>query len=114
MSLDNVSVPEHIGATIAQHRTRRLMTQADFGHAMGEALGREPWVTQTVSAAERGKRAFTAVELVAMCQVLEVGIQNLFEGIDLPSDSPRPAITPKVRASLSSIRAQLEAIEAMG
>lgn len=46
------------------------MSQAEFGQRLAHWLGR-PWTRQAVSAAEQGKRAFTAAELFAIAHVLD-------------------------------------------
>jgi len=72
------------------------MTQEELGIGIGNLAG-TPWSRQTVSAAEKGKRAFTAAELVAIARVLEtraprlltppigVGSVELPNGVSLPT-----------------------------
>lgn len=68
---------ELVGQRITQIRDRVGLTQQQLGEAIGELLGR-PWPRQTVSAAEKGKRSFTAAELVAIAQVLDTWPGRLF------------------------------------
>ncbi|MGF6824009.1 hypothetical protein M2317_002934 [Microbacterium sp. ZKA21] len=63
-----------VGANIARLRADR--TQAALGEALGEHLG-SPWSRQAVSAAEKGKRSFTAAELVALARALDASIPDL-------------------------------------
>jgi transcriptional regulator with XRE-family HTH domain len=53
------------------------MTQEQLGQEIGELLGK-PWPRQTVSHAEAGRRAFTALELVALARALNVYVGHLF------------------------------------
>lgn len=53
------------------------MTQAEFGERVGRYLGRA-WSRQTVSAAEKGGRAFTALELMVISIVLGIPVNVLF------------------------------------
>ncbi|UQS27570.1 helix-turn-helix domain-containing protein [Amycolatopsis thermalba] len=79
-----------IGANIAETREQRGVTQGELGKQLGHYLEKD-WSRQMVWAAERGKRAFTAVELVAFAHVLGVGVDQLLtpgvevRGIDMPS-----------------------------
>ncbi|MCX4972176.1 helix-turn-helix transcriptional regulator [Streptomyces sp. NBC_00620] len=61
---------ETIGWNINQLRTQQELSQADLGEALGVYL-EKPWSRQAIHSAEKGKRAFTAVELVAFALVLE-------------------------------------------
>lgn len=67
---------EVIGARIATNRDGR-MTQAEFGERVGRYLGKT-WSRQTVSAAEKGGRAFTALELIVISIVLDIPMGVLF------------------------------------
>jgi 8-oxo-dGTP pyrophosphatase MutT (NUDIX family) len=64
------------------------MTQEQLGLAIGELLGK-PWPRQTVSSAEAGRRAFTAVELVAIAMALDAYVGHLFTP---PLSAPRSGI----------------------
>jgi transcriptional regulator with XRE-family HTH domain len=72
-----VRVEEVVGARVRDIRDSQGMTQAQLGQAIGELLGK-PWPRQTVSLAEQGGRAFTAVELVAIARALGVYVGHLF------------------------------------
>src|SRR3954452_11836691 len=67
---------EMVGQRILEIRERLGMTQQQLGELLGELLGK-PWPRQTVSAAEKGKRAFTAAELVALAIVLRTQANRL-------------------------------------
>ncbi len=81
---------ELVGRRIAEIRERFDMTQQQLGEHLGELLGR-PWPRQTVSAAEKGRRGFTATELFAVAHVLDTWPGRLFappadlEQLDLPA-----------------------------
>lgn len=82
---------EVIGERIAEIRAEQQMSQAELGEALAAYLER-PWSRQAVYSAEKGKRAFTAAELVALALVLEVevpdlltpAIQQMHENVELP------------------------------
>lgn len=73
------------------------MTQAELGEQVGRYLGRT-WSRQTVSAAEKGGRAFTALELVVISVVLGVPLNVLFlphpaaheSDLETPGGEPLP------------------------
>ncbi|MGH3220225.1 MAG: helix-turn-helix transcriptional regulator [Streptosporangiaceae bacterium] len=69
-------VEEYVGQRIRDRREELGMTQEDLGIGIGNLLG-SPWSRQTVSAAEKGKRAFTAAELVVIAKVLETRAARL-------------------------------------
>lgn len=85
-----MQIEDVIGANIAEAREERGITQNDLGQQLGQYLEKD-WSRQMVWAAERGKRAFTAVELVAFAHVLEVGVDHLLtpgvevRDIEMPS-----------------------------
>ncbi|WP_280305652.1 helix-turn-helix domain-containing protein [Nocardia neocaledoniensis] len=62
---------EAIGTRVAVAREAAGITQGELGKRVAEWLGGE-WSRQAVWAAERGKRSFTAVELVTLARVLNV------------------------------------------
>ncbi len=70
-------VEEVVGRRVREIREGQGMTQEQLGMAIGELLGKT-WPRQTVSAAEAGRRAFTAVELVAIARALRVYVGHLF------------------------------------
>jgi transcriptional regulator with XRE-family HTH domain len=71
-----VRVEEFVGARIRDRRRELHMSQQELGERLGSLLGK-PWSSQTVSAAELGKRAFTAAELWAIARVLETRAPRL-------------------------------------
>jgi transcriptional regulator with XRE-family HTH domain len=72
-----VRVEEVVGRRVREIRDGQGMTQEQLGQEIGKLLGK-PWPRQTVSAAEAGRRAFTAVELVVLARALGVYVGNLF------------------------------------
>lgn len=62
---------EAIGARVAAAREAAGITQGELGKRVAEWLGGE-LSRQAVWAAERGKRSFTAVELVTLARALNV------------------------------------------
>ncbi len=72
------TIPEVIGGHIREAREKRGFTQANFGRVVGRILAGKPWSPQAVSQAEKGQRAFTAIELVCIAYVLEVPMSWLF------------------------------------
>jgi transcriptional regulator with XRE-family HTH domain len=73
-----VRIEDVIGYWITRGREETGMTQAQIGEALGEHLDK-PWPKQAVSAAEKGRRAFTAAELVAFALVLGATLESLLE-----------------------------------
>jgi transcriptional regulator with XRE-family HTH domain len=71
-----VRVEEVIGKRVKAAREAEGLSQHDLGRRLAPLLGR-PWSRQSVSAAEQGQRAFTAVELVALAQALHVSVAML-------------------------------------
>lgn len=77
-------IEQVIGERILLRRTDLGLTQEEVGKRVGIWLGRE-WSRQAVSAAEKGKRAFTAAELIAVAAALGTSIGRLLyapPGID--------------------------------
>ncbi len=70
-------VEEVVGRRMREIRDGKGMTQEQLGQEVGKMLGK-PWPRQTVSAAEAGRRAFTAVELVVIARALDVYVGHLF------------------------------------
>lgn len=66
-----MKLEEAIGVRVRERREHMKMTQQDLGAALGTWLDK-PWPRQAVWSAERGARAFTAAELVALAILLEV------------------------------------------
>ena len=70
-------IEELVGRRIKDIRESRRLTQDQLGELVGELLGGKTWARQTVSAAEHGRRAFTAAELVACSLVLGAPVDEL-------------------------------------
>lgn len=73
-----VKIEAVIGGWIAQRREDTGLTQSQVGDELGKYLGK-PWSRQAVSAAEKGRRSFTAAELVAFAVVLGCSVESLLE-----------------------------------
>lgn len=71
-------IEDVIGRWITEGREQTGMTQAQLGDRLGELLGKS-WPRQAVSAAEKGRRAFTAAELVAFAVALGCNVEDLLE-----------------------------------
>jgi hypothetical protein len=69
-------IEQIVGQWIAKGRGDK--TQAQLGEELGRYLGK-PWSRQSVSAAEKGERAFTAAELIAFSLVLGCTVETLLE-----------------------------------
>ncbi|MFD1660008.1 helix-turn-helix transcriptional regulator [Streptomyces caeni] len=72
-----MKIEEVIGANLQWIREDQGMTQAQLGEAVARHLGK-PWSRQAVSAAEKGRRAFSAADLLALALVLDVTIPSFF------------------------------------
>lgn len=83
-------IEEVIGTRIAAVRQSKGLSQTALGQHLAGVLDRA-WTPQQVSNAEKGKRAFTAAELIAFAFTLEVPIVELLtppvsvEHIELPN-----------------------------
>lgn len=71
-------IEEIVGRWIATGRAANGQSQAQLGTALGEYLGK-PWSRQSISAAEKGDRAFTAAELIAFGLALGCPVEALLE-----------------------------------
>lgn len=89
-------IEEVIGRRIQELRKAQPgaeeMTQERLGALLAPLLGK-PWSRQAVSAAEAGRRAFTAAEVVALATVLGTTIDDLFDlrrqtEVVMPSGEP--------------------------
>lgn len=69
-------IEEVVGTRMREHREAKGVTQDQLGQELGHVLGR-PWARQAVSAAEKGQRAFAAVELLAIADTLEIKCSDL-------------------------------------
>lgn len=76
-----VKIEEVIGRNLLRIRERRNLSQSDLGQAIEQHLGK-PWSRQAVSAAEKGRRSFTAADLMALARVLDVTMPEFFLLID--------------------------------
>jgi transcriptional regulator with XRE-family HTH domain len=85
---DRKTVEQIVGDRIRRGREQLGLTQKQLGVRLGDYL-EKPWKTQAVYEAEKGQRAFRAVELVAFADIFEVGVGWLVdsfpESIELPS-----------------------------
>ena len=86
----DVRLEQVIGHRMRERREQMALTQEQAGQRIGELLGR-PWPRQAVSAAEKGDRAFTAAELVAIAFALDTNVSWLLTplagglGVEMPS-----------------------------
>lgn len=82
---------EVIGHRMRERREQRGLTQEEAGQSIGRELGRRAWTRQAVSAAEKGDRAFTAAELVAIAFALDTTVSWLLTplagdfGVQMPT-----------------------------
>lgn len=65
-----MTVEREIGKRIRAWREANDLTQAEVGVRLGEQFNGKPWTRQAVSNAESGGRSFTAVETLAICQMI--------------------------------------------
>ncbi|MER6199810.1 helix-turn-helix transcriptional regulator [Streptomyces sp. NPDC001586] len=72
-----MKIEEVIGVNVARLRDGKEMSQSQLGEALSEHLGKS-WSRQAVSAAEKGRRAFTAADLLGLARTLEVSVPSLF------------------------------------
>lgn len=83
-----------IGANIVERRSQQELSQTELGEALGQYL-EKPWSRQAVHTAEKGRRAFTAAELIALALVLDIELPELLapplqarhEEVELPRGS---------------------------
>lgn len=80
------SLEEAVGANIRRMLERAGVTQEAFGQRLATYL-ESPWTRQAVSAATKGKRAFTAAELVTLAAVLDSTVFELLQ-VDEPVRMP--------------------------
>ena len=69
-------IEEIVGKRVQAKREELGWSQAELGQRLGKHLG-SSWSRQSVSAAEKGKRAFPVAEMVAFAHVLDVTISYL-------------------------------------
>lgn len=70
------AVERRVGANLARLRRGRHWPQAHLGDLVSGYLDK-PWSRQAVSAAEKGRRAFTVIELVAIAEIFGVSLDAL-------------------------------------
>lgn len=71
-----------IGENIRRMREGIELSQTELGQELGNLLG-STWSAQTVSQAEKGKRAFVAAEIVALAKVFGCSIPSLYRRQDV-------------------------------
>lgn len=108
-----------IGRKLAWARRMRGLSQAQLGEALGEYL-EKPWSRQAVNAAERGDRAFTARDLLALALALGTPVTALLiplgsgDEVELPSGAAldraqyRSAILHPDAGTVSALAESLE------
>jgi transcriptional regulator with XRE-family HTH domain len=89
-----MQVERAIGNQISRFRQSRQMSLTQLGEAMGNYLDR-PWSRQAVHQAERGRRSFTAAELIALALALGTSLPALFVAEGQPVDLPGAVISPE-------------------
>lgn len=80
-----------VGRNVHRIRRSRGMTQEELARQLGPHIGatwRETSMRQLMSAAEKGGRAWTAAELLALTEILEVPISELFDPTPPPPTCP--------------------------
>lgn len=78
-----------VGRRIFQARKDLALSQNELGQRLGELL-EKPWFPQAVAEAEKGRRQFTAEELLALARVLDRPVAWFFippasEDVEFPS-----------------------------
>ncbi|MFG2021107.1 helix-turn-helix domain-containing protein [Actinomadura geliboluensis] len=124
-------IEDVIGQRIREVREINDVTQGQLGERLGELLGRE-WSRQAVSTAEKGGRAFTAAELVAIAHALGTTVPRLMtpavevRAIELPggveikrqevtrSTLPRASTEKAFDQVDENLRAISQALQAIG
>lgn len=124
-------IEDVIGQRIREVREINDVTQGQLGERLGELLGRE-WSRQAVSTAEKGGRAFTAAELVAIAHALGTTVPRLMtpavdvRAIELPggveikrqevtrSTLPRASTEKAFDAADENLQAISQALQAIG
>lgn len=86
-----MKVSEIVGYRMRLARAELGWTQTELGKRLGEKLNSDgrPWHVQSVSAAEKGRRAFTAEELLVLSSTLRHEVGWFFlppdgENVELP------------------------------
>lgn len=112
MRRENSIITETIGLNIARGRKRLGLNQAELGELIGSELGTKVWFRSTVSQAEKGSRALIAAEVVALCNILGIGLAELFDGVPVAVETGklRPVLPDAARSELVAVRDRLDAI----
>jgi transcriptional regulator with XRE-family HTH domain len=112
-----VRVEEMVGQRMHDRREARGLTQEQLGKRVSDLLGRS-WSRQAVSAAEKGNRAFTAAELVAIAFALGTNVGDLLTpqvtvsevempaGMRLPRDIVVASVLPQLAAEKDLVSMQ--------
>lgn len=69
--MSTVKIERIVGQNVAALRAAKDWSQPRLGAEIGRLLGSKSWSRQAVSNAERGDRAFSVADLVAIAAVLE-------------------------------------------
>lgn len=102
-------IEDVVGYWITQGREQSGKKQAELGAELGEYLDK-PWPRQAVSAAEKGRRAFTAAELVAWAFVLGCTVESLLQpppGVDKIELDEHRSIDSRLLRSAAATNADL-------
>lgn len=73
---DRMKIEEIVGERVRARREHLGISQPELGRRLEPLLG-TAWPKQTVSSAEKGKRSFTASDLVALAHVLQLPVGDL-------------------------------------
>lgn len=110
-----MEIEKVIGGNMRRIREQRGLSQTDLGAAVGQHIGRS-WSRQAVSAAEQGRRSFTAADLMGLSLTLDVSVPELFfltdwrsegrvqlgEGAEIDADAYRERILHDLDVSNSA------------
>jgi transcriptional regulator with XRE-family HTH domain len=95
-----VRIGEVIGDRVRAAREKAGWTQTELGKRVGQRLGQRGWSRQVVSAAEQGRRAYTAAELLTFADVLGVSVTFL---LTPPPDVSTIEIAPGVSTDTMAV-----------
>ncbi|WP_133061687.1 helix-turn-helix transcriptional regulator [Streptosporangium minutum] len=93
----DMKIEEVIGENVLRVREGLGLSQAQLGDAIADYLGR-PWSRQAVSSAEKGRRAFTAAELLVLAEILKTTVYRLMTPPISVADIEMPAQGVTVKA----------------
>lgn len=88
-----LTLEQAVGQNVARFRQRKDWNQAELGKMLGDVTGKA-WQRQSVWAAERGKRAFSAVDLIGLASALDVSVQDLLR-VEEPVTAGDTEISPE-------------------